>query len=291
MLRQLQDSRILENYEIQVLTRTGDEKVLLLSFILYPDEGILEGAAADITDRKILEEKLTEKNKELERSNQDLESFAYAASHDLQAPLRTIAGFLSLIQRRYAPQLGNRGEELVERSVAAAARLTQLVQDLLAFSRASSQDLQLQETDLGALVAEVVADLHADTEESGASISGGQLPTLAVDRTKVRQVFHNLISNAIKFRREGVAPEVSVTAENDGGEWTFAVSDNGIGIDPELVGKIFQPFKRLHAEDKYPGTGIGLSIARRVVERHGGRIWVESAPGEGSTFYFTLPDQ
>ncbi|HMF32471.1 MAG TPA: ATP-binding protein [Candidatus Lokiarchaeia archaeon] len=253
------------------------------------DQNYILSVARDISERKLAEEALQQKAQELEESNRDLESFAHAASHDLQAPLRTISGFLTLLQRRYGPQLGERGAELVERSVAAVGRLMQLVQDLLSFSRAASRELQLQETDLGNLVAEVVADLQADVQESGALVSTGQLPALAVDQSQVRQVFHNLIHNAIKFRRDGVAPEVTVTAEGDGVEWIFSVADNGIGIDPSLVGDLFRPFKRLHAEGKYPGSGIGLSIARRVVERHGGRIWVESMPSKGSTFYFTIP--
>ncbi|HMF32590.1 MAG TPA: PAS domain S-box protein [Candidatus Lokiarchaeia archaeon] len=243
----------------------------------------------DLTLRKREEEDLRLLNAELQRSNQDLEAFAYAASHDLQAPLRTIAGFLTLLQRRYGSRLDEKGNELVERSVGATGRLQQLVMDLLAFSRAASRELELQEVPMADIVKDILSDLHADLEASGGTVTLDRLPTLAVDRTQVGQVFRNLISNAIKFRREGVPPEVNVSAKNENHEWVFDVNDNGIGFDPSLSGKLFQPFKRLHTAEEYPGTGIGLAIAKRVVERHGGRIWAESKPGVGSTFYFTLP--
>jgi PAS domain S-box-containing protein len=291
IMKQIQENGYVRNAEVDFLTRTGKLGTVIVNnkMITMGNKNYNLTTNYDVTELKRAEVNLRDLNQELETSNKDLEAFTHAASHDLQAPLRTISGFLSLIQRRYGSQLGDRGVGLIERCVAAVGRLTQLVQDLLTFSRAASRELDMKETDLGQLVTEVVADLQADVQESGASVTIGQLPAISIDRTQVRQVFHNLIHNAIKFHRAGVAPEVQVTAAGDNGEWTFAVSDNGIGIDPELGGKIFQPFKRLHAEDEYPGTGIGLSIARRVVERHGGRIWVESAPGEGSTFYFTLP--
>jgi PAS domain S-box-containing protein len=267
------------SFPVEAKTRvfeTGGKKYFLSTF-------------HDLTSRKREEEHLRELNTDLERSNRDLEAFAYAASHDLQAPLRTIIGFLTLLQRRYGTLLPEKGNELVDRSVGAADRLQHLVLDLLAFSRAASRELDVKESNLNDLVSEIVADMHADLEASQGKIDFEQLPALAVDRTQLRQVFHNLLANAIKFRREGVPPEVSVSVESTPGEWIFAVKDNGIGFDPALMSKLFKPFKRLHTDDEYPGTGIGLAIAKRVVERHGGRIWAESEPGMGSTFFFSLP--
>lgn len=224
---------------------------------------------------------------ELGRSNRELEEFAYIASHDLQAPLRRIAGFAQLLARRYKGKLDADADEFVDRITAGTARMQGLIQDLLTYSRAGSKQLQPVPTDLEALLAGVVSDLEAPLKEAGGRITSGPLPSMTVDAGQAARLLQNLIGNAIKFRGPR-RPEIKVSARRAGGEWVFSIADNGIGIEPKFTEDVFKMFRRLHAASAYPGTGIGLAVARKIVERHGGRIWVESEPGKGATFHFTL---
>ncbi|MEE8410257.1 MAG: ATP-binding protein [Myxococcota bacterium] len=225
---------------------------------------------------------------ELERSNGELEEFAYVASHDLQEPLRTIQSYLQLFERRHGDLLDGDAREFIDFAIGGAVRMRQLITDLLAYARVSSEAAPFEPTDVTQVVDEVVAALKVAVEEAGASVVYEKLPNVAVDKRQIAQLFQNLIANAIKFRRDG-PPQVIVRARRDGEEWRFSVEDNGIGMEPKHAEKIFVIFKRLHGRDDFAGTGIGLAICKKIVERHGGRIWVESETGSGSTFLFTIP--
>ncbi|MCM2303351.1 MAG: ATP-binding protein [Elusimicrobia bacterium] len=224
---------------------------------------------------------------DLSRSNRELEEFAYVASHDLQAPLRRIAGFAQLVSKRYKGKLDPEGDEFISRITASTERMQSLIQDLLTYSRAGSRELAPVPTDVNKLLRDVLADLDAQRKEAGAEIVVEPLPVVTADPEQLARVLQNLIGNALKFRGEK-PPVVRVSARRAGDEWTFAVADNGIGIDKPYLSEVFKMFRRLHSTTAFPGTGIGLAICRKIVERHGGRIWVESEPGRGSTFYFTL---
>jgi signal transduction histidine kinase len=224
----------------------------------------------------------------LQRSNTEFEQLAYVASHDMQEPLRKIASYLQLLAQRYHGRLDADADEFIGYAVDGAKRMQALINDLLAFSRVGTKARPFAPTDCNAIVRTVLADLQMAIEDCGAHVEVGALPTVMGDATQLPQLFHNLLSNAIKFRRD-VAPLVQVRAEPDGGSWRFTISDNGIGIAAEYFERIFIIFQRLHARSRYEGTGIGLAICKKIVERHGGQIEVQSTLGEGSTFAFTLP--
>jgi signal transduction histidine kinase/ActR/RegA family two-component response regulator len=228
-------------------------------------------------------------NEELERSNADLEQFAAAASHDLSEPLRGIAGFADLLHRRYGPQLDEPANTYIDYISDSAERLRLLVDDLLAYARMGSGFAERTAVDCNRLVDDVLSHLATAIEESGAEVEVGELPLISADPGLMGQVFQNLIGNAVKFTA-GERPRVRVWSEREPGGYRFGVSDNGIGVPPGEEERIFQVFKRLHARDDYAGTGVGLAICRRAIERHGGTIWVESRPGGGSVFCFTVTD-
>jgi signal transduction histidine kinase len=243
----------------------------------------------EISERRKAEDTLRQTAGELARSNRDLEQFAYVASHDLQEPLRAVAGYVELLQHRYRNELDDRAREYISGAVDGAARMQRLVTDLLAFSRVGTQGLDFEPSDLKAALDAALAGLKVSIQEAGAKITSDPLPHLCIDATQIALVFQNLIGNAIKFRG-GAPPEIHVGAVHQLGRWLISVRDNGIGLDPKYAERIFLIFQRLHTRRSYPGTGIGLAICKRVVERHGGNIWVESQPGQGSTFYFFIPD-
>ena len=234
----------------------------------------------DITDRKAAEDALR-------RSNEDLQQFAYAASHDLKTPLRTVTNFAQLLAARYQGRLDSDADEFIGFIVNASRQMGQLLDALLEFSRSGEVVEKPRRLKSGEVLESAMSNLRAEIEESHAEIDHDTLPALVVDELHLRQLFQNLVGNALKYRGER-APKVHVSAERSGADWIFSVRDNGIGIDPRHHDRIFGIFKRLHGAD-YPGTGIGLATCRRIVERYGGRIWVESQAGEGSTFRFTLP--
>jgi light-regulated signal transduction histidine kinase (bacteriophytochrome) len=247
---------------------------------------LFAGYVRDLSAQK-REEELHRRAEELVRSNRELEQFAYVAAHDLQEPLRKIKIFLQLLKKRAAGLLDPRSNYFIDTAAGAASRLQVLIKGILAYARLGSSAPQ-GPTDCGAAFDQAVSNLEAAIRESKAQVSRGPLPTVLGDAAQLVQLFQNLVGNAIKFRgsRE---PAVFAEARQREGVWRFAVRDNGIGIDPRNAGRIFELFKRLHRADEYPGTGLGLAVCRRVVERHGGKIWVESEVGKGSTFCFTLP--
>jgi len=238
--------------------------------------------------RRQAEEDLARKAEELARSNADLEQFAYIASHDLQEPLRMVVAYTQLLSERYKGKLDENADKFLGYASEGAQRMQVLIRDLLAFSRVGRQDAVSGSVDCNAVMAEVLQSLASTVEESGAVVTHGALPDVWADRTQVAQVLQNLIQNAIKFRSKE-ALVVSVQAEKADQNWLFSVRDNGIGIAPEYAESIFVVFQRLHARDEYAGNGMGLAICKKIVERYGGRIWVESQAGSGSTFKFTLP--
>ena len=256
--------------------------------ITHKGQTILFSIIHDITDRIRAEEQLRKTLAELSRSNEELQQFAYVASHDLREPLRMVVSYTELLAKRYGNQLDDAANKFIAYAVEGATRLQRLIDDLLAFSRVGTKRQPQESAPTGELLDAAVHNLQAAIEESGAVITYDALPTVRGDHSQLIQLFQNLVGNAIKFRRPGEPPHIHVTACNLGQEWQFSVADNGIGIDPQFNERIFVIFQRLHAREQYPGTGIGLAICKRIVERHGGRIWVESMPGEGTTFHFTL---
>jgi PAS domain S-box-containing protein len=255
------------------------------------------GISRDITARKQAEQALAEKAQELQRSNTELEQFAYVASHDLQEPLRMIASYTQLLGRRYKGRLDSDGDEFISYAVEGATRMQVLINDLLAYSRVGTRGKPFARADCNEVIERTLANLKISIEESGAKITHDPLPEVIADGSQLIQLFQNLIGNAIKFHAPDRIPEIHVSTspqrpgDSNGSahEWLFAVRDNGIGIEEKYFERIFILFQRLHTREQYPGTGIGLAVCKKIVERHGGRIWVESIPAKGSTFYFTIP--
>jgi signal transduction histidine kinase len=243
----------------------------------------------DLDDAQAVNRRLDEQARELERSNRDLEQFAYVASHDLQEPLRKVSSFCQLLQRRYAGQLDERADQYIAFAVDGAQRMQRLINDLLTFSRVGRTTESFEPVDLGAVAVSAVAQLESVREEVGGEIVLGELPTVSGDPSLLQALLVNLVGNGLKFRREGVPPVVRVDAKRDEGGWEITVVDNGIGIEPEYGEKIFVIFQRLHGRDVYPGTGIGLALAKKIVEFHGGRIGLVSGDDPGTTIRFTLP--
>jgi len=244
--------------------------------------------SVDITEHKLAQEQLLKTLEELKRSNSELEQFAYVASHDLQEPLRAVAGMVQLLQKRYHGQLDERADEYISLAMDGANRMQTLITDLLEYSRVDRRGNPLQPTDANAALMSALRNLHGAIQQSGATVTNGTLPTVKADATQITQLFQNLIGNAIKFRGEN-PPQIHIEVEELPDAWHFSVRDNGIGIEPQYFERIFLVFQRLHTRREYSGTGIGLSICKKIVERHGGRIWVESEPGQGATFHFTIP--
>jgi PAS domain S-box-containing protein len=253
------------------------------------------GVGSDITERKQAEaelkrahDDLAKKAEELQRSNAELEQFAYVASHDLQEPLRMVSSYTQLLTRRYNDRLQGDAQEFMHYIVDGAARMKQLIEDLLAYSRVGTKGKEFKPVSVEVPLQKAIGNLRAAIEESSAAVTWDPLPTVDADEVQLAQLFQNLMGNALKFRGPSV-PRIHVAAADKDGEWQLSVADNGIGIEPQYFERIFMLFQRLHTMGEYPGTGIGLAICKKVAERHGGRIWVTSAPGEGSQFHFTLP--
>ncbi|MEU8302405.1 ATP-binding protein [Actinomadura sp. NPDC048955] len=243
--------------------------------------------------------RLDEQTEELRRSNAELEQFAYVASHDLQEPLRKVASFCQMLERRYGDKLDDRGRQYIAFAVDGAKRMQALINDLLSFSRVGRMSRPEDSVDLDDVVRQALDNLSTLCEETGAEVDVAELPDVAGDRTQLVQLFQNLVGNAIKFRREGVPPRVTIDVRRAGDEWEFGCSDNGIGIDPRYADRIFLIFQRLHSREEYTGTGIGLALCKKIVEYHGGRIWLaagehaepDAEAATGTTFRWTLPAQ
>jgi PAS domain S-box-containing protein len=262
----------------------------------HTSDGGIIAVRVDITALKHHEQelnrqaqKIAEHVREVERSNAELEQFAYVASHDLQEPLRMVASYCQLLQRRYKDKLDEAANEFIGFAVEGASRMQRLINDLLAYSRIGRKGGDPMPLEFSDSVKTALANLEGAIADSGAEIEVGPMPRLVGVPMQLAQLMQNLIGNAIKFRRAEVLPVISVSAIEEDGAWHIAVADNGIGIEPQYLERVFLIFQRLHERNKYPGTGIGLAIAKKVIEYHGGRIWIESTPNRGSRFHFTLP--
>jgi PAS domain S-box-containing protein len=295
----------IRDYPLAMRHTSGRATDVLYNATVYRNgAGEVQGvfaAARDITERKRveaelvrhrehLEELVGQRTEDLARSNRDLEQFAYVASHDLQEPLRAVGGFVGLLQQRYQGKLDEKADSYIGSAVDGVTRMQTLIGDLLSYSRVGTKGKAMEPTDTRESLNDALTNLHASIEESGAVIQVDPVPTVPADAIQLTQLYQNLIANAIKFRSDR-PPEIHVGARREQDAWLFWVRDNGIGIDAQYAERIFLIFQRLHTRKMYPGTGIGLAICKRIVERHGGSIWVESQPGQGSTFYFTLPDK
>ena len=270
--------------------RPRDERVLEIAQTVSHQVGQFIARNHAVAALREVNVQLTHKAQELARSNAELEQFAYVASHDLQEPLRMISSYTQLILRRYSDRLDSDAKEFMDFVVDGAMRMKQLIEDLLAYSRVGTHGKEFEPTDCEMVLRKTLANLRAAIDNNGAVITHDPLPTVDADDSQLAQLFQNLIGNAIKFRR-AAAPSVHISAKDQGEAWLFGVEDNGIGVDPQYFERIFLVFQRLHNRTEYPGTGIGLAICKKVVDRHGGRIWVESKPERGSKFCFTLPKQ
>lgn len=293
--------RLSENGQIVpvvMLTGGGDETVAVSAMKLGSQDYLSKkGLTAAALRRSVLHaaervnilRQMETYRLDLERSNNDLELFANVAAHDLKAPLRAVTQHLTIVKMANADKLDERSLRSIEFAVDGANRMRQLIEGLFDYSRIGFAPRQMMEAELRHALEDARRNLASIIEETGALLTADPLPTVTCDRAQVAQLLQNLIANALKFCKG--TPRIHVGARRENGRWVISVRDNGIGIPPQQHDKIFTVFRRLHAEEDYPGTGIGLTICKRVVENHGGRIWVESEPGEGSTFYFTLPAQ
>ncbi len=285
MLATLETEGQVLNLEAGMRRDSGERFTALISAatVNLRGEELILVSMLDISERKRLVE-------ELERSNRDLEQFSYAVSHDLQEPLRMVSSYLALLKRRYAPKLDEDAHEFIGYAVDGAQRMSRMITDLLEYSRVHRKGREFGTVGLNAVLADALANLTTAIDSAGAEITAAPLPAVIGDSSQLMRVFQNLIGNALKYRRHDMAPRIIVTATQDGPEWVISVADNGIGIDPAMAGRLFQVFQRLHPRGAYEGTGVGLALCRRILERHHGRVWIESdGEGKGSVFRFTLP--
>jgi PAS domain S-box-containing protein len=292
--------KTLKPYEYRIIRPDGQVRIIFRETIVNRDEHGkpvgYTGTLRDVTELRVAEEAVKQKTREIEeraielqRSNAELEQFAYVASHDLQEPLRMVASYCQLLQRRYKDKLDGDANEFIGFAVEGANRMQRLINDLLGYSRVGRKGGNPENFQATDALKTALANLQGAISESGAKVEFDALPAIRADRTQISQLFQNLIGNAIKFRRDGESPLIRISATPEGGFWHFMIEDNGIGIEKEYLDRVFLIFQRLHERNKYPGTGIGLAIAKKVIEHHGGRIWIESTPGQGSKFNFTLP--
>ena len=295
-------------YEYRIVTKTGEIKRVMktVASIQYGGRQAALANIVDITQGKRAEDalralnesleqrvlqrtaELERSNQELERSNRELEQFAYVASHDLQEPLRAVTSHVQLLARRYKGKLDADADDSITYALDGANRMRRLINDLLAYSHVGTRKKPFKAVSCSSILRQILANLQTSIEESHAVITHGPLPTVSAEPLQLTQLFQNLIGNAMKFRCKE-PPQVHISALQKTKEWVFSVRDNGIGISPGQAARIFVIFQRLHTKSEYPGTGIGLAICKKIVERHGGRIWVQSEPGKGATFCFTIP--
>jgi PAS domain S-box-containing protein len=276
-------------YEFRVVNKQAKIKWVMETVvpIYYRRKRATLGSLIDVTERKQMEERLQQMTAEMQRSNTELEQFAYVISHDLQEPLRMVSSYTQLLAKRYRNKLDADADEFIAYAVDGSKRMQTLLHDILEYSRVGTRGKPFSLVNCEHIVEQAMANLKIAIEECGASVSYDILPTIMGDEGQLVQLFQNLIGNAIKFRREE-APQVHISAQRRNNIVTFTVKDNGIGIDPQHSQSIFEIFRRLHTREEYPGTGMGLAICKKIVERHGGHISVQSQPGQGSTFYFSV---
>lgn len=253
------------------------------------EEHYTSAAIRDVSEKVVMQKQLKSSMEALANKNKELEQFAYVASHDLQSPLNTILSLVALMRREHKGEMNKNENHYLQLISQTAGRMSSLIKDLLDYSRVGREEERMQTTDCNRVVADVLKDLDASIHESQAVIEVGSLPVIQASATELRRLFQNLIANALKFRKPKVTPHVTIGVKSANGDWQFHVTDNGIGIEDRYKEKIFMIFERLHPSREYDGTGIGLAVCQKIVQSHGGKIWVESKVGEGSTFYFTIP--
>ncbi len=303
VLRRICQGEFAHGWEASVLPRNGDPIPVSVNAALKHDQReystSIRWLLREITDQVKVREQLRKLNTKLEArvekrtadlqlSNDQLQQFAYVASHDLQEPLRAVSTYVQILADRYGGRLDSQADEFIHYAVDGATRMQELIRDLLNYSRVQTKEQELTKTNCEGLVAHLIEDLRLSIANSMAVVTVDPLPVVLVDHSQLQQLFQNLLINALKFCGPE-PPQVHIAAQQKGQEWVFSIRDNGIGLDPRHAERIFIIFQRLHTRREYPGTGIGLAICKRIVERHGGRIWVESELGQGATFYFTLP--
>ena len=276
-------------YEFRIVNKQAKIKWVMETVvpIYYRRKRATLGSLIDVTERKQMEERLKQITDEMQRSNTELEQFAYVISHDLQEPLRMVSSYTQLLAKRYSDKLDTDADEFIAYAVDGAKRMQTLLHDLLEYSRVGTRGKPFSLVNCEHIVEQAMANLKISIEECDASVSYGVLPTVMGDEGQLVRLFQNLIGNAIKFRREE-APQVQISAQRRNNTVTFSIRDNGIGIDSQHRQSIFEIFRRLHTKEEYPGTGMGLAICKKIVERHGGHISVQSQPGQGSTFHFSV---
>jgi PAS domain S-box-containing protein len=283
----------IDGFPIQMVTKAGELIDILLSAVAqYDEQGKFKQSLSvliDVTERNRLDAQLRKTLEELERSNADLEQFAYVASHDLQEPLRMVSTYVQLLARRYKGQLDADADDFIGFAAEGAQRMSRMISELLEYSRIHSEVNPFDLVDLNKIFQTALDNLRASIVSKEARVETGPLPIVRGERSQLTSLLLNLIGNGLKYSREGIAPHISISAERDGEFWRISVTDNGIGIEGEYLEKIFRLFQRLHARGVYEGTGIGLTVCKRIIEHHGGRIWAESEPGKGSCFIFTIP--
>jgi PAS domain S-box-containing protein len=276
-------------FEKEYIRKDGSYVPILIgAAILEGDQSMGIAFVLDNTKRKQAEVELKKTSENLARSNSELQQFAYVASHDLQEPLRMVASYMQLLERRYKDKLDNDAQEFIAYAVDGATRMKTLINDLLQYSRIETRANPLELTDMENALNQTLSNLEMAIKETNAVITHDALPHIIADSMQMVQLLQNLIDNGIKFHSDKL-PQIHIGAKQNENEWVFSVRDNGIGIDPQYFNRLFIIFQRLHSRDEYPGTGIGLAVCKRIVARHGGQIWVESEVGEGATFYFTIP--
>jgi PAS domain S-box-containing protein len=290
--RQIETQGRIEQFEGRIRPKRGTITwISINAHVVRDDSGNVlyyEGMVSDISERKWAEEQLAQKTAELARSNADLQQFASVASHDLQEPLRIVSSYAQLFEQRYKAHVDEKGQKWIFYMADASKRMQRLIEDLLAYSRVGSKGKEPSRTDSQKCLQDALANLKLAIERNEAAVTYDPLPAVMADTLQLTQLFQNLIGNALKYR-DDASPTVHIAGEREGKHWRFSVRDNGIGIDSKFHERIFGLFQRLHERGKYEGTGIGLAICKKIVERHGGRIWIESEQGKGATFHFTLP--
>ena len=293
-LRRIAAGSRVEHHESQRVRK--DHSVVDVSVTISPIHGLAgtvigaSTAARNVTERKLAEANMLRQAEELRRSNAELEQFAYVASHDLAEPLRTISGYVELLARRYKGQIDEDADRFIAHTVEGCARMRQLIDDMLEFSRAGRAPQLTDDVEMSTIIDQVVANVTAALDEAGGTVEYGELPGVRADPVQLSQLLQNLVANSVKFAVAGRPTRVRIGAErDDDGRWRISVADNGIGIESEYRDRIFGMFQRLHGREAYPGTGIGLAICLRIVQAHGGRIWVEDNEWGGATVCFTLP--